>query len=218
MTSELSKTADSNREFLDSYLEISIGHYYTLAKLLSSRISNELTEAERLSIGIEVAALATASLENLVTWYMALGRWKPREGRKLLPQILSGIHVEESDHLAALEHVKGMRTDEFCHSFGIPWKREDLRARRIDEANWRYMVDQARLNIGNVLENMSPSSIRTTRDWVTRYLSSPKHESLLGGLRRATFTTVRILTDAGGSGDMPSEGKLTIPTDQGLLD
>ena len=110
MTSELSKTADSNREFLDSYLEIGIGHYYTLAKLLSSRISNELTEAERLSIGIEVAALATASLENLVTWYMALGRWKPREGRKLLPQILSGIHVEESDHLAALEHVKGMRT------------------------------------------------------------------------------------------------------------
>ena len=80
------------------------------------------------------------------------------------------------------------------------------------------MVGQARLNIGNVLENMSPSSIRTTRDWATRYLSSPKHESLLGGLRRATFTTVRMLTDAGGSGDMPSEGKLTIPTDQGLLD
>ena len=38
----------TNREFLDTYLEYGIGHYYTIAKLLSSRASEEIDEADQL--------------------------------------------------------------------------------------------------------------------------------------------------------------------------
>ena len=218
MTPRLSPVAASNKELLDTYLEIGIGHYFVLSKLLSSRITGQLTASERQSIGIEISALATASLENLVTWYIALGQWKPRENQKLLTDIIAGIRLQDSHRTEALRHVRDTRTDEFCHSFGIPWMREDLRARRIDEVSWRYAVDQARLNIGRALEDMSPISLRTTRDWVTKYLSGPRYDALAGGGSADSITSVRLLASTGGSTDDTDGGNLTIPIEQGLLD
>ena len=72
--SPLSAT-DINRGFLDSFLEYRIGQYFTPAKFLSSRASEQISDAERLSVGIEVSALARASLESLVAWFHALRRW-----------------------------------------------------------------------------------------------------------------------------------------------
>lgn len=135
LTSELSKTAASNKEFLDAYPEISIGHYYTTCQtpfqphLKRTHRSGAYEHRDRgRSSGDRIAG----EPGDLVP---ALRRWKPREGRKLLPEILSGIHAEETDHFEALEHAKATRTDEFCHSFSIPWQREDLKARRLDEVS-----------------------------------------------------------------------------------
>ena len=74
MAEDSRSPGEINREFLDTFLQYGIGHYFTLAKLLSGRISGELSDPEKLSIGMEVSALAGASLDSLVAWYHALYR------------------------------------------------------------------------------------------------------------------------------------------------
>jgi len=98
---EESGVATRNKEFLDTYLEVGIGHYYTIAKILSGRVSGELPETERLSIGLEISAQASASFDNLVTWYHSLLRWDPRGEDTALPDILEAIEVEDSLRLEA---------------------------------------------------------------------------------------------------------------------
>jgi len=43
MVEEPGSAAATNKEFLDSYLEFGLGHYFTLAKLLGNRIEGELS-------------------------------------------------------------------------------------------------------------------------------------------------------------------------------
>ena len=208
-----SNAAVSNKEFLDTYLEFGIGHYYTLAKLLCNRISGDLSEAETHSVGLEVSALAIAALDNLVTWYYTLGQWRPLENDGLLVDILDGVLVEDSLRLDVLRHVRDTRTDEFCYDFRIPWKREELRARGIDVVNWLYTVDQAKLNITKVLEDLAPSRITTNRAWITRYLNQTKHSPLVGEGSHEGIPAVRMSSSAkevsgeDGENDLPAPAR-----------
>ena len=172
--------AATNRELLDTFLDFGIGHYYTLAKVLTSRVPGDLNDSERLSIGLEVSSLASAALDNLVRWYYAMRQWKARGTQTLLVDILQGAEIRDSHRLAALKHVKTSRTDEFCQAFGIPWGAQGLRELRIDAANWRFTVDQAKLNISKVLEDLTPARVSTERDWVVRYLHTVSLDTSVG--------------------------------------
>ena len=209
----------TNREFLDTYLEYGIGHYYTIAKLLSSRASEQIDEAEKLSLGIEVSALASAALDNLVTWYYALSQWRPRGNEEPLADILAAIHLDDSQRLEALRSVRETTASEFCRVLGIPWGRSELRASHIDAENWRYTVDQAKLNIAKVLEDLSPARINTSRAWVVHYLNYTKHGLLVGAGQPQSYPAVRVESEGG---RQATEGDATdldvIHTDQESLD
>ena len=216
MEDDLSLVRTANRELLDTYLEYGIGHYYTIAKMLSSSATDELNQAERHSVGIEMSALASAALDNLVTWYQVLGQWRTGETEKLLIETLDGLLIDDSHRLEALKQVTSTQADEFCRLFGIPWRRDQLRANRIDASNWRYTVDQAKLNIAKVLEDLAPVRDKTPRAWVVQYLSSIKQGYLLGSGRQRSVPTVRAVpqNDQAGQG----VGDLTaIPSDPGSL-
>ena len=208
----------ANKDFLDAYLEFGIGHY-TIAKLLSGRATDEVSESERMSLGIEMSALASAAIDNLVTWYYALSEWDPRDGDRLLVDILGSVHVDDSLRDAALKQATGTRVDDFCHQLGIPWRRDELRSRRIDAENWRYTVDQAKLNIAKVLEELAPAVAGTPRAWVVRYLSSVKHEFLVGAGGHDSVPTVRAAPEDGNPPLQDGAVDLgTIPTDKESLD
>ena len=217
MVAEPTSVKSRNREFLDTYLDFGVGHYYTAAKLLCNRITGELTETEQLSIGLEVSALASAALDNLVTWYIGLGRWQPRGSEALLPDVLDQVHVGEAHRIEALKHVQTTRADEFCHDFGIPWTADDLRSRRVDAENWRYTVDQAKQNIARVLEDLSPAQARTPRAWVARHLNSIKHGLLIGAGTQDRIPAAKVLFEGGEPLDEAEPNELTIPTDPAVL-
>ncbi len=208
--------ATANKEFLDAYLEVGIGHYYTLTKILSSRISGELSETERLSVGLEISAQTSASFDNLVTWYHALLRWDPRGETTPLADVLEAIAVEDSLRLEAFQHVTNSRADQFARAFKIPWTQADLRGRRLDVTNWRYTVDQAKQNIAKVFEDMSPAEATTPRGWIAKYMGTVGRQPLFGGGRYGAIPRVHATSE---DGDLAStdEGTIVIPTDTEML-
>ncbi len=212
MADPSSESSQRNKQFLDAYLEFGIGHYYTVAKLLCDRISGKLSASESLSVGLEVSAQAASALDNLVTWYFALRKWKPSEDASLLVDILESTHIEDSHRLKALEHVKRSRADQFSRSFGIPWSRDDLQARRLDMTNWRYTVDQVKLNITKVLEDLSPAELVTSQGWIAQHLTTNQIGPSGASGARGVFPSVSSET-AGTDQD----GSLIIPTDSGVL-
>ena len=216
MAEDSRSPGEINREFLDTFLQYGIGHYFTLAKLLSGRISGELSDPEKLSIGMEVSALAGASLDSLVAWYHALRHWSVRGGQQDLAQILSGVRVPDAERLDALKLTRDGRADEFCYAFGIPWKREDLRSRRVDETNWRYTVDQARLNISKVLEDLSPVDVETSQASVFRYLNSVKRGFYAGAGGSLAIPTVKVMAEGESTKEAVAD-QLAIPTDPAQL-
>ena len=214
MVSESNGAAQSNREFLNAYLEFGLGHYYTLARTLTGRVVDDLTEPEKVSVGIEVSSLAGAALDNAVRWYLMLRQWKPRTQQVLLSDILASARITDAHRQEVLEHVTTSRTDEFCQTFRIPWAGEDIRARGIDVSNWRFTVDQAKINISKVMEDMATAEQTTPRDWITHYLSAGTHGFLANTGELDPASIVRVE-----SGEPLSDGadSLTIPTDKETL-
>jgi len=141
-----------------------------------------------------------------------------RGNRQILVEILNSIRVQDADLGEVLSHARDIRADEFSHSLGIPWKREDLRARHIDETNWRYTVDQARLNITKVLEDLSPSNVDTPEAWVFRYLSTVKHGFHLGAGENVVVPAVKLVPQQTESAPLVDDGQVTIPTDPKMVD
>ena len=209
--------ATRNKEFLDSFLEFGIGHYYTLTRLLTERITGTLNEAEKLSIGLEVSALAGAALDNLVTWYYALGKWRPGPNQALLVDLLEATRVDDSHRRAAAKEVTSMKPNEFCHSFGIPWQRGDVRERHIDDISWRYTVDQAMRNTRKALQDLSFPTVETSQAWVARYLNVTKRRLIAVTGSREKIATAVVVSDSNNVAGEDHESELTIPTDPDVL-
>ncbi len=214
MVSEPSGAAQSNRDFLNTYLEFGLGHYYTLARTLTGRGVDDLSGSEKISVGIEVSSLAGAALDNTVRWYMMLRHWKPRTQQVLLSDMLANARITDAHRDDVLNHVTASRTDEFCQAFRIPWAGEDIRARGIDVSNWRFTVDRAKINISKVMEDLATGGQATQRDWITHYLSAGTHGFLADTGELDPASVVRV------GGEEPSNNgtdSLTIPTDKGTL-
>ena len=206
---ESSATRTANREFLDTFLEYGIGHYYTVAKLLSDRDPDELKEAELQSVGVELVSLASAALENLVRWYVALGRWTRRGPDSLLVEALQSVTPVDEMRTEALQEVTSESPNEFCLSVGVPWRRDELRARRIDAENWLYTVDQARGNIAKALEDLVPVRQATPRVWVLQYMNRVKQGYLVGA---GDSNAAPVVTSKDAE---PTDDSLTaVPSDQ----
>ena len=195
--STVARTA--NREFLDTYLEYGIGHYYTVAKILAGQDWEKLKEGEQLSVGIELVALASAALDNLIRWYFAVGKWVPADSQTLLVQVLEETRADDDMRTEVLGEVSSTNANEFCLSLGIPWRRDELRTRRIDTENWLYTVDQAKSNIAKALEDLVPSRQETPRAWVLEYMNRLKQGYVQGAGRSnaAPFVTSRHSAAAG---------------------
>ena len=183
----------------------------------SNRISGQLSEREHLSVGLEISALASAALDNLVAWYHALSQWWPHESQRLLVDILYEVRVEDSHRLNALKSVKGARADTFCHEIGIPWVREDLQSRSIDQANLRYTVEQAKLNIAKALEDLSPHRLKAPRAWVFRYLNSVYRELLVEADRHKPIPQQAVPSKGAGAPFRDNETIANTPIDQESL-
>ena len=204
-----------NRQFIDNYLEYGIGHHYSLGRMVCNRLEDGLSDMESLKAGLEVSALSSSALDSLVTWYLALLQWKPNRGGQLLVDLIEGVQVDDSDRLRALEHVKAHRTGSFCRSFGIAWTQDDVSKLGIDDANWRYTVDQAKLNIAKALEDLSPGRVKTPRAWVSRYLDSIIYDLLVGAEREQALTTLAVLSE---KADLPRDhDEAPVPKDPDLL-
>ena len=218
METDSQSGAMPNREFLDSFLGFGIGHYYTLAKLLTERITGSLTEAEKLSIGLEVSALAGAALDSLVTWYYALGKWRPGgPSQALLVDLLESAHVDDSHRRAAANEIESMSPNEFCHSFGIPWQRGDVKARHIDDTSWRYTVDQAMRNTRKALQDLTFPTVETSHAWVARYLNVTKHQPIAVTGSREKIATAVVVSGSDKVAGEDHQSELTIPTDPDVL-
>ena len=201
----------ANREFLDTYLEYGIGHYYTVAKMLAGQDWSQLNEVEKQSAGIELGALASSSLENLIRWYFAVGKWVRSDTQALLVQVLQETIASDEMREEALGEVSSTNANEFCLSLGIPWRRDELRARRVDSENWLYTVDQAKANIAKALEDLVPAREDTPRAWVLEYLNRLKQTYVQGAGESNAAASVTIPQQASGAdgdgafGSMPRD-------------
>ena len=77
-------------------------------------------------------------------------------------------------------------------------------------------MDQARLNISKVLEDLSPVDVETSQASVFRYLNSVKRGFYAGAGGSLAIPTVKVM----GEGESTNEAigdQLTIPTDPALL-
>ncbi len=175
---------------------------------------DDLSEPEKISVGIEVSSLAGAALDNTVRWYMMLRQWKPRTQELLLSDMLASARVTNAQREDVLNHVITSRTDEFCQAFRIPWASEDIRNRGIDVSNWRFTVDQAKINISKVMEDLATGGKTTPRDWVTHYLSAGTHGFLTNTGELDPASVIRVESDEPSSDGADS---LAIPTDKETL-
>ena len=183
-----------DQEFLDNFLEFGLGHYYTVAKLLSTRISDPMTASEQRSIALEVAALTSAAFEHLVTWYYALRQWRSPGNDTLLVDILKEMYLNDTKRLGALNDAQKSTKEGFCRSFGILWGKKELQPRGINIQNWHKSVDITKGNISKVLEHLSPLQFKQQKAWMIHYLNAIKHGLLVVAGDHKGIPIVTVLT------------------------
>ena len=142
--------------------------------MLTNLDRNGLGEARKSTAHLELSVLASASHDNLLKWYGVVDQWIRAHEQSLLVDHLLDSAVGEEAREQVLEAVSSSTANEFAVSLGIPWTRDELRARRIDPENWLYTIDQARANIEKVLEELADARRNTPRAWIVEYLKRVK--------------------------------------------